>query len=761
MKSMFANMSPRSVRWYLVLLLIAAIIPAIFSTYLSIRKADGLQAEAFEQTEKRARLDVERVFGNYSKQMLLIAHRLAKWDETRALFTDATYYNYWKQARIEELSARRGNLLDAIDLYNKKGVALVPDVSLSRQVDLKANQQPSIKRVGKKVYLIYYHTVTQDGKKNSPKIGFIGLRVDIKKMLSVYDLLNQYSIEKIRWNHPIQQAIPARIALKMATISVIEPPEVNSLVGLVRNSLWGYMGYVLLLVVTSGILFTLLIVTPLSKLAAHLRKDDVSSDDRVPVSINGPLRISELENVTQALNEYKDRLQSAVATLEQTNKELMHLTFHDPLTGCANRRAFERRLKHAMQAVDIGIQKYALCYIDVDQFKVVNDTCGHIAGDELLKQIALLLEGELNKTDLLARLGGDEFGVLLENSKLETATETAERMREKVMGHRFVWHGQTYVITISIGLVPITRDIPNMSEALKNADAACYVAKDAGRNRLHVYQENDQEMAQRHGEMQWVSRIKQALEEERFELYGQLIKPLQTESNVLHCEVLLRLIEQDGKLVLPMAFIPAAERYNLMSEIDMWVIENAIRLLGEASRANAQREVVISVNLSGQSLGDEAILDCIKNSINKYGAKPENICFEITETAAIANLNQAVIFIEYLRGLGCRFALDDFGSGLSSFGYITNLELDGIKIDGYFVKNILTDPLSRTIIKAINEVGHVLGISTIAEFAEDDAIITELKNLNVDFGQGLGIHKPEPLSYLLECGPSFLVSNVH
>jgi len=275
-----------------------------------------------------------------------------------------------------------------------------------------------------------------------------------------------------------------------------------------------------------------------------------------------------------------------------------------------------------------------------------------------------------------------------------------------------------------------------------------------------VYQENDQELAQRHGEMQWVSRIKQALEEERFELYGQLIKPLHGESEVLHCEVLLRLIEQDGKLILPMAFIPAAERYNLMSHIDQWVIKNSMRILGEANRFNDSREVVLSINLSGQSLGDDEILECIKDSINEFGAKPSNICFEITETAAIANLNMAVVFIEYLRDLGCRFALDDFGSGLSSFGYITNLELDSIKIDGYFIKNILTDPLSRTIIKAINEIGHVLGISTIAEFAEDDAIIAELKKLNVDFGQGLGIHKPEPLVQLLQSGPSFLVSNL-
>ncbi len=759
MRPVLSKISPRSISWYLMLLLITAIVPVLFSTYLSVKRADSLQSHTSIQAQKRARIDIKRVLHTYSKQLTSIARRLSQWDETRTLFFDATYYRYWKQTRVSELSSHRG-MIDAIELYNNKGKALVGEVSLSNKVDKKALKAPSIQRLGKNIFLVYFHAVTKTSQPSSKIIGYIGLRINVNKMFKAYGVLKQYSIEKLQWTSPDQQTVPLSLAISKIVILVFESTEVRELVGLVRNSIWGYMTYMFVLISVSGILFTVLIAKPLSRLAAHLRTDDSGSVDRVPNSISGPLKIAELENVTHALNEYKDRLQSAVVTLEQTNKELMHLTFHDPLTGCANRRAFERRLKHAMQAVELGIQKYALCYLDVDQFKVVNDTCGHIAGDELLKQIASLLEGEINKADLLARLGGDEFGVLFENCQFDTAIEIAERMREKIMGHRFVWHGQTYVITISIGLVPISRETPNMSEVLKNADAACYVAKDSGRNRLHIYQENDQELAQRHGEMQWVGRIKQALEEGRFELYGQLIKPLHKESETIYCEVLLRLIEHDGKLVLPMAFIPAAERYNLMSQIDQWVIKQSMRLLGEANCLNESREVVLSINLSGQSLGDKEIFECIKDSIEEFGAKPSNICFEITETAAIANLNQAVIFIEYLRDLGCHFALDDFGSGLSSFGYITNLELDSIKIDGYFIKNILTDPLSRTIIKAINEIGHVLGITTIAEFAEDDAIIAELKKLNVDFGQGLGIHKPEPLVQLLQSGPSFLVSNL-
>jgi diguanylate cyclase (GGDEF)-like protein len=461
------------------------------------------------------------------------------------------------------------------------------------------------------------------------------------------------------------------------------------------------------------------------------------------------VNIRELENVRRALNDYKDRLLSAAATLEEKNKELLHLTYHDPLTGRYNRRAFEARLQRAIETAVVEGKHHALCYIDMDQFKVVNDTCGHVAGDELLKQVAALLEREIRDSDMLARLGGDEFGVLLEGCDLNTAAEHAEAMRLKVRKHRFVWQGKPFDTSISIGLVPITAECANMEEVMKNADAACYVAKDSGRNRLQIYQQHDKELAQRHGEMQWVSRIQQALEENRFELHGQLIRPMVNKPFAPHYEVLVRLRDPDGQLVPPMAFIPAAERYNLMPSIDQWVIQHALQMLASRRTRGRGDDIALAINLSGQSLGNDEVLATIRRLLDETGIAPTSLCFEITETAAITNLAAASRFMHQLRQLGCQFSLDDFGSGLSSFGYLSNLEVNYIKIDGHFVKNILLDPLSRSIVDAINRIGHVMGISTIAEFVESEEIAAELEKLGIDYIQGFGIHKPEPLAALL------------
>jgi diguanylate cyclase (GGDEF)-like protein len=380
---------------------------------------------------------------------------------------------------------------------------------------------------------------------------------------------------------------------------------------------------------------------------------------------------------------------------------------------------------------------------------VVNDTCGHVAGDELLKQVASILHSETRASDMLARLGGDEFGVLFEGCELEKAVEIAEAMRLKVKKHRFVWQKLPFDISISIGLVSITSANADVAEAMKNADAACYVAKDSGRNRVQVYEEHDKDLAQRHGEMQWVSRIKQALEQNRFELHGQLIQPAADKTLRLHCEVLMRLRDEDGKLVPPMAFIPAAERYNLMPAIDLWVIRHALEILaGQRARGNAAH-LTLAINLSGLSLGNNETLACIRQMIEEKNIDPGSLCFEITETAAITNLAAAVEFIRNLRALGCRFALDDFGSGLSSFGYLSNLAVDYIKIDGHFVLNMLNDPLNRSFVSAINEIGHVMGVATIAEFVESTALINELEKIGIDYVQGFGVHKPEPLADFL------------
>lgn len=469
--------------------------------------------------------------------------------------------------------------------------------------------------------------------------------------------------------------------------------------------------------------------------------------DTIPEKFHGLVRIRELERVRQAINDYKHRFQSATHSLEEKNRELTKLTYHDPLTGRFNRRAFEARVKHALETAVVEGKEHVQCYIDLDQFKVVNDTCGYVGGDELLKQVAALIESEIRECDMLARLGGDEFGVLLESCSVIKATEIAEAMCLKVKTHRFVWQGKHLDMGISIGLVPITSENAVLEDVFKNADAACYVAKDSGRNRMQLYQAHDQELAQRYGEMQWVSRIREALDENRFELHAQLIKPVNSRNQQLHYELLIRLRERSGELIPPMAFIPAAERYNLMQEIDAWVFKEALSHIRRLTQRGAG-DLMLSINLSGQSIGNVDVLNIIKHEIASKGINPQMLCFEITETAAITNLSTAVDFIRSLRAIGCKFSLDDFGSGLSSFGYLSNLDVDFIKIDGEFIKSIQSSSLSYSIVSAINQIGHVMGVQTIAEFVENEEVIDALTAMGIDYIQGFGVHKPEPLVQL-------------
>src|SRR3989344_3310062 len=570
--------------------------------------------------------------------------------------------------------------------------------------------------------------------------------MNVNKALRASEVLAHASILRVDWNLPDAVVTPLVEGVHAAALEVVPSPEIAAFSRLVRNAFLQYLGYTIVLLALLALLLSVSIARPLRRLAGYLREIDAGAVDSIPENLHGTVNIRELENVRLALNDYKNRLLSTAASLEEKNKELLHLTYHDPLTGRYNRRAFEARLQRAIETAVVENKQHALCYIDLDQFKVVNDTCGHIAGDELLKQVATLLEREIRDSDMLARLGGDEFGVLLEGCDLGKAAEHAETMRLKIRKHRFVWQDKPFDVSISIGLAPITPESVSLEEVLKNADAACYVAKDSGRNRLQVYQPHDKELAQRYGEMQWVSRIQQALAEDRFELHGQFIRPAARKARALHSEVLVRLRDPDGQLVLPMAFIPAAERYSLIQSIDQWVVRHAIELLATQKTGT---EASLAINLSGQSLGSNEVLTAIQRAIAEAGVAPASLCFEITETAAITNLAAATRFIRSLRELGCRFSLDDFGSGLSSFGYLSNLEVDYIKIDGHFVKNILSDPLSRSVVDSINRIGHVLGISTIAEFVESKEIAAVLEKLGVDYVQGFGIHRPEPLAALL------------
>lgn len=420
---------------------------------------------------------------------------------------------------------------------------------------------------------------------------------------------------------------------------------------------------------------------------------------------------------------------------------------HDSLTGLSNRGEFDTQLSELIQDSKTQHRKHALLYLDLDQFKVINDTCGHTAGDELLKELSQLLVRHLPKNATLARLGGDEFGVLLENSDIEKSRNVAEQILRVVESFQFRWEASTFDISVSIGLVPISGDEITPTFALSAADVACFVAKESGRRRIHVYQEGDAEHTRHHTEMQWVARINQAMKENRFELFRQAIVPLQQETGEYRYELLLRLRDSDGKLVPPGLFIPSAERYNLMPALDRWVIETTFSYFDELRRhePDTAARTRFSINLSGNSLNDDSLYAFIRTQIETYQVPTEQICFEITETAAVFNLDNASRFIRNMKDMGCRFALDDFGSGLSSFAYLKNLPVDFLKIDGSFVKDMVEDPMDSAIVNAINQVGHVLGIRTIAEFVENDAIMAKLKELGVDYAQGYGVGKPEPL----------------
>ena len=416
---------------------------------------------------------------------------------------------------------------------------------------------------------------------------------------------------------------------------------------------------------------------------------------------------------------------------------------HDPVTGLINRREFERRLCEFRVRARASGERHALCYLDLDQFKVVNDTCGHGAGDQLLKQVAARLAERVRESDILARLGGDEFGLLLAHCPLERAIGLAEQARDAVGQIRFDWDGKSFNLHASIGLVPIDMDSLTPADLLAQADAACHVAKQKGRNRVQVYQASDLDMARRHGEMQWIARLTRALEEDRFELYCQPIVPLNGGSR--HYEVLLRLRDEAGHLVPPVDFIPAAERYDLMPAIDRWVIRHALANLARRRAAGAgDGGGICGLNVSGASLGDEDFEDFLRGQFAEHGIAPAAVCLEITETAAVANLGQAGALIRSLRTEGFRFALDDFGSGLSSFMYLKNLPVDYLKIDGSFVRAMVDDRVAGATVLAIHTMASTIGIASIAEYVENDIILDRLREMGVDYAQGYGVGRPMP-----------------
>ncbi len=459
--------------------------------------------------------------------------------------------------------------------------------------------------------------------------------------------------------------------------------------------------------------------------------------DEIPIQDSAaPIR-DRIGNIIGSVMVFHD-----VSKETQLFRQLSYQASHDAVTDLINRQEFENRIAQALEHIyGNPDQMNALLYVDLDQFKVVNDTYGHSAGDALLRQLAELVCGKIRSTDVLARLGGDEFGIMLERCSEERAMEVAETIRDAIEGHRFEWKDSFSTIRCSIGIVMITSEADDVAALMSSADVACYSAKDMGRNQVHLYKDSDASL--RHEEMKWVSRIGSAVEDNRLELYYQPIIPIVKDGTDSrgHYELLLRMRDEDGELVSPDQFIPAAERYNLMSTLDRWVIHEALSRLAD-HQPNGEARYTLAINLSGTSLSEDRFLDYVIDELKKAQLPAGAICFEITETAAISNLSRVVHFMQALKELGCMFSLDDFGSGLSSFTYLKNLPVDYLKIDGHFIRNVVDNSVDESMVKAISEVGHAMGIQTIAERVETKQVLDKLGALGIGFAQGYYIQRP-------------------
>ncbi|QIT55672.1 EAL domain-containing protein [Aquisalimonas sp. 2447] len=433
-----------------------------------------------------------------------------------------------------------------------------------------------------------------------------------------------------------------------------------------------------------------------------------------------------------------------MALSRERHQRIKYLAYHDALTGLPNRASFNEGLNGLLDdARDRGVQ-HALVYLDLDQFKIVNDTCGHGAGDELLARLGRVLAAQVRERDMVARLGGDEFGVLLQNCGLEDAVGVAEKLVEAARNYVFVWQDQAFFVGASAGLVAVTADSVGAEDLLSAADTACYSAKSNGRDRVQVYRDEDGHVLQESELIQQVPRINRALEEDRFVLYRQQIVPLFPGADEMpHYEVLVRMLGEDGELVAPGSFIPSAERYQVMPRVDRWVVRRALQGIRQMHLEQRQ-PARYSINLSGTTVGEKGFADFLEARVRDTGVPPEWLCFEITETATIRRLETAVEFIQRIRALGCSFALDDFGAGLSSFGYLKTLPVDYIKIDGRFVRELLLDSFDQAMVEAMQRIGTVMGIETIAEFVENEEVMDRLRDIGVRYAQGFGVHKPEP-----------------
>jgi diguanylate cyclase (GGDEF)-like protein len=422
---------------------------------------------------------------------------------------------------------------------------------------------------------------------------------------------------------------------------------------------------------------------------------------------------------------------------------------HDPLTGLLNRDEFERRLQRTLAAAHREVAQYALMYIDLDQFKLVNDAAGHAAGDQLLKQVVGIIRRFVREGDTFARLGGDEFGLIIEHCSFEATQDIAQTICEGIDAVRFQHGNQRFHTGASIGLVPVDVRWPTTASILQAADSACYAAKAAGRNRVHTYFAADEMIEAHRKDMQWVHRLEQALDKGQFALHWQQITPLGDETGGLHGEILLRLIDDDGTLIPPGAFLPSAERFYMASRIDRWVVREVFEWMAE-HRATLSHVDTVGINLSGQSIGDRDFHRYVMELIETIAFDHQKLCFEITETAAITNLSDAIGFIESMRKFGVRFALDDFGSGVSSFGYIKSLPVDYLKIDGQFIRDLAVDLVDQATVRCIRDVAKITGKKTVAEFVETEEVEALLREMDIDYAQGFLRHRPVALDTIFD-----------
>ncbi|WP_047514225.1 MULTISPECIES: putative bifunctional diguanylate cyclase/phosphodiesterase [unclassified Methylophilus] len=513
------------------------------------------------------------------------------------------------------------------------------------------------------------------------------------------------------------------------------------------------VGYITLALILCSILVSWVsrsISQPIRDMTSALKRFVIGSQQ---VS-QGKNTLPEIQSLQSTINQISRDMQHVEADMrhriQDAQAQLRYQARHDALTGLVNRQELERRLQQALQDVKQHRANHVFCYMDLDQFRVINDTCGHLAGDEMLRQISMILSQRIRAEDTFARLGGDEFGLLLSYCQVEKAIEIAAQLRQMVETFRFMHEGRLFQTGISIGIVEITTALKDVGEITRHADAACYVAKDNGRNQIHLFHPEDDVLLKRHVEMEWVLRINEAIEHNDFVLYCQGIFPLQQKELPPFYEILIRKRDEHGGIIPPAEFLPSAERYHLMTKIDRWVIQHAFMALQPLFKMQSSvNPFIVSINLSGMSLGDAQLLPYIQSCFETYDISPGHVCFEVTETSAIINIDNTIKLIKELQKMGTRFMLDDFGSGMSSFSYLKHLPVDFLKMDGAYVKDITSNQVDLAMAKAIQSVAQSMEIQTIAEYVEDEATLDCLKDMGVAYAQGFYLNRPMPLSEAL------------